>query len=137
MTTAAVAEATRQLVAAADRMRDQWAEATPEVRRDDLWAPLHRAADAARAALTAAPGTGTTRWLAAGALTNLDVGAQLQVSAAGAFTGVLGGRDLVAELLAVARGTDGDARLTVGPCPALPQGGQLSCPLDHPVAVTR
>lgn len=46
-----VADAARILVEAADRMRDRWAEATPDVRDNDLWRPLHDAADSVRQAL--------------------------------------------------------------------------------------
>ncbi len=37
--------ALEDIVCAADRMRDRWAEADQETRTRDLWRPLHDAAD--------------------------------------------------------------------------------------------
>ena len=41
------------LVNAAERLRDRWAESSDEVRNADLWQPLHAASDRLREALQA------------------------------------------------------------------------------------
>ncbi len=46
------------LVQRVDRVRDHWAEATPEVRDRDLWTPMHESADRLRDALRALDGAG-------------------------------------------------------------------------------